>query len=209
VLVPFASQKLVAFLALRGEFVRRTFVAGSLWPETTDDRAHRCLRSTLWRIRCLGVPLLEVTPRRLRILPSVVLDTREQIESAYRSLDGSAAGPVDPSSLEGDLLPDWYDDWVVVERERLRQLRLHALEASAKRLLGDGKFADAIETLHVALRAEPLRESAHKILLETYLAEGNRGEALRHYREYRERLERRLGLQPGAELEHLVQRLTT
>ena len=207
-LVPFACQKLIAFLALRGEFVRRTFVAGSLWPDTTDDRAHRCLRSTLWRVRCLGVPLLEVTPSRVRIIPSVAVDTREQIESAYRSLDGSRpVGRVDPSALEGDLLPDWYDDWVVFERERLRQLRLHALEATARRSLADGKFADAVEILHVALRAEPLRESSHRILLETYLAEGNRGEALRHYREYREYLGRCLGLQPDPELEGLVQQL--
>ena len=209
VLVPFASQKLIAFLALRGEFVRRTFLAGSLWPDTTDDRAHRCLRSALWRIRSLDVPLLEATPSRVRILPSVVVDIREQIESAHRALDGSCpSGRQDFTALGGDLLPDWYDDWVVFERERLRQLRLHALEASAERLLGDGRFADAVETLHAALRAEPLRESSHRILVETYLAEGNRGEALRHYREYRERLERGLGLQPGPELERLVQQLT-
>src|SRR5262249_3418614 len=86
--------------------------------------------------------------------------------------------------LDAELLPDWYDDWVLLERERLRELRLHALEALALRLAALGRFAEAVEAGLAAVRSEPLRESAHRVLIRLHLAEGNRHRALCQYREY-------------------------
>ena len=43
----------------------------------------------------------------------------------------------------GELLPDWYDDWVLLERERFRQLRLHALDALCDDLTRAGRHWDA------------------------------------------------------------------
>jgi hypothetical protein len=67
-----------------------------------------------------------------------------------------AAVPV----LSADLLPDWYDDWVLLEAEDWRQLRLHALEALAGRLIALGCWGEAANAAGAAVRAEPLRESA-------------------------------------------------
>jgi len=67
-----------------------------------------------------------------------------------------AAVPV----LSADLLPDWYDDWVLLEAEDWRQLRLHALEALAGRLIALGRWGEAANAAGAAVRAEPLRESA-------------------------------------------------
>jgi DNA-binding SARP family transcriptional activator len=68
---------------------------------------------------------------------------------------------------------------VLVERERFRQLRLHALEALCRRLTGDGLHAEAVDAGIAAIAAEPLRESAHRALMSAHVAEGNRGEAMR------------------------------
>jgi DNA-binding SARP family transcriptional activator len=67
-------------------------------------------------------------------------------------------------ALGGELLPDWDDPWVEGERERLRQLRLHMLEAVADRFTATGQFGLAIEVAFRVLQADALRESAHREL---------------------------------------------
>jgi DNA-binding SARP family transcriptional activator len=104
----------------------------------------------------------------------------------------------------GELLPDWYDDWVVIERERHRQLRLHALEQLSARLSADGRHAAATEAGLAAIASEPLRESAHRVLIAVHLAEGNRGEALRQYRVCCGLLDRDLKVGPSPALQALV-----
>ena len=59
-----------------------------------------------------------------------------------------------------DFLPGWYDDWALMERERIRQRLLHALEAVSRRLARAGDYAGAVEAAMLAISAEPLRESA-------------------------------------------------
>ena len=86
------------------------------------------------------------------------------------------------ADLSADLLPDWYDDdWVLVEREQYHQLRLHALEAMCARLTSIGRFGQAVQAGLAAVQGEPLRESAHYILIKAHLAAGNRWEATRQY----------------------------
>ena len=77
------------------------------------------------------------------------------------------------------LLPDWYDDWVVDERERLGELRVLALELAADELIGAGAYCDAALLAKAAVRADPLRESATRLLIRLHLATGNPGEAVR------------------------------
>jgi DNA-binding SARP family transcriptional activator len=106
----------------------------------------------------------------------------------------------------GELLPGWYDDWVIFERERLRQLRLHALDALAERLTAQGRYADALETAMESVQAEPLRESANRTIIAIHLAEANAAEALRHYRFFRDLLRSELGLEPSARLATMLPR---
>ncbi|HEX2156656.1 MAG TPA: bacterial transcriptional activator domain-containing protein, partial [Actinomycetes bacterium] len=113
----------------------------------------------------------------------------------------------EPAALAGDLLPDWYEDWVVLERERLRQLRLHALEALCARLTGAGRFGAAVQAGLAAVAGEPLRESAHRTLIRAHLAEGNPGEAVRQYHLYRRLLTDELAIEPSPAIRGLVQPL--
>jgi DNA-binding SARP family transcriptional activator len=104
----------------------------------------------------------------------------------------------------GDLLPGWYDDWVLFERERLRQLRLHALELAAERLLANGRPGLALAVALEAVRVEPLRESAHRQVLAIHLAEGNVGEALRQYDALCRLLRAELGVEPSAQTARMI-----
>lgn len=107
-------------------------------------------------------------------------------------------------SVAGELLPDWYEDWVLVERERVRQLRLHSLEVLCGVLAAEGRFAQVTDAGLAAVAGEPLRESAHRALMTVYLAEGNPIEALRHYAIFRHLLAVQLGLLPSPAMESLV-----
>src|SRR3954447_3582460 len=80
-------------------------------------------------------------------------------------------------------------------QESYRQKRLHALEWSALKLCERGRYTDALAAGLGAVRCEPLRESAHRRVIQVHLAEGNHSEALRHYDGYRRLLADELGLQ--------------
>jgi DNA-binding SARP family transcriptional activator len=73
----------------------------------------------------------------------------------------------------------------------------------ANGLTSAGDYASAIQAALAAIRLEPLRESSHRCLIRTHLAEGNRSEAIRAYREYADRLERELGIDPSPLLREL------
>ena len=101
-------------------------------------------------------------------------------------------------------MPDWYDDWLLIERERFRQLRLHALEALCSYLADRGLFAAAAQAGLSAVAGEPLRESAHRALITAHLLEGNFSEAMRQYRIYSQILQTQLGLEPSEAIRQLV-----
>ena len=114
---------------------------------------------------------------------------------------------VPEAGLRGELLPGWYDDWVLLERERIRQLRMHALEHVATRLTAAGRYGDALQVAYAAVGAEPLRESAHRTVVRVHLAEGNLVEALRAYEQFRILLRDDLGIQPSELMVRLVRGL--
>jgi DNA-binding SARP family transcriptional activator len=201
-------QRLLAYLALHARPAARSSVAGTLWPEAAEERAAANLRSTLWRIRRTGLPLVSSSGAYLRLEPSVRLDVHESIGAARRILDAAATGDdldsLSEAALAGDVLPDWDDDWALLERERFRQIRLHALERRCDLLTSAGRTAEAIEAGLAVVAAEPLRESAHRALIRAHLAEGNRVEAIRQFALYRRLMHDDLGLEPSQDIAALV-----
>jgi DNA-binding SARP family transcriptional activator len=209
VALPMHAQRLVAFLALHGRWMLRSFVAGSLWLDSTDDRAAGSLRSSLWRVN-REAPLVETRGEQLRLDPGVVVDVDAAVEQAQGLLDLANGECLKPNDvlLREDLLPDWYDDWVALERERLRLLRVHALEQLCERLIAAARYGEATEAGLAAMRTEPLRESTQRLLVRIHLAQGNTNEALRRYQSFRAMLRDELGLEPTSQLTQLVAHLT-
>ncbi len=211
VLLPFSLQRLIAFLALHPGELLRTYVAGCLWPDSTQTRADASLRSALWRAQAPSADLIRATSTHVTMADTVTVDVQDVI-GLVRRLIAPATGcrnqDLNPARLTGELLPDWTaDDWIFLERERLRQLCLHGLESQAIRLLELGRHGEAIEAGLAAVRAGPLRESAHRVLIQIYLSEGNATEALRQYDWYRRLLRSELGLNPSVQVRRLVARL--
>jgi DNA-binding SARP family transcriptional activator len=207
--VPHGVQRLVAHLSLA---VRppRSAVAGHLWPDVPEDHAHGSLRSALWRLHKAAPGLVEVSPNSLSLADGVRVDVRDLDDWARRVRDPGCSlddVQVPEAGYRGELLPGWYDDWVLLERERLRQLRMHALELVAERLAAAGRYCDALQAAYAAVRAEPLRESAHRTVIRVHLAEGNTTEAVRAHEQFRVLLADELGVQPSEQMARLVQGL--
>jgi DNA-binding SARP family transcriptional activator len=185
VLLSPAGERLLAFVALRDAAPRHT-VAFRLWADHTEEQANSCLRSTLWRLpKPGGVALIRTAGGRLRLDRQLVVDiqvARRQVESW--PADDAPPDAIGVESFASDLLPAWYDDWLIIERERHRQLRLHALERLSAWYTARGQFATAIEAGLRAVAGDPLRESAHRCLVRAHLAEGNVSEAVRQTRSY-------------------------
>jgi DNA-binding SARP family transcriptional activator len=205
--LPLSAQRVIAFLALQARPVQRQFVAGSLWPESSDERANANLRTALWRLSGSHSLLAEATSTHLALDEAVEVDLHD-VSARARRLLHTGGRPQDDDlehlSEAAELLPDWYDDWVQIERERFRQLRLSALECLCIELTAEGRFPQAVEAGVSAMAAEPVRESAHRALIAAHLAAGNSGEALRQYRLCRNLLARRLGTEPSLEMRALV-----
>jgi DNA-binding SARP family transcriptional activator len=203
--IPPSARRVLAFLALNGRPLHRVFVAGQIWTESSQDHANACLRTTLWRLRQPGLRLVDARGSELWLAPNVPVDIDDVAERAHRVLDHRVErDDLARLSSAGDLLPDWYDDWLIVERERFRQLRLLALEALCEELTEAGRYPFAVEAGLAAVAGEPLRESAHRALMKAHLAAGNPVEALNQYRLFRQLIRKEAGLGPSAAMHALT-----
>ena len=211
--IPGMSQRLLAFLALHGRMAKRVAVAGTLWPDASESHAYCNLRSALARLQGTARKALATSKLEVGLAETVTVDVCHAQTLARRllnpavTLDRSELSIAAVPTLSADLLPDWYDDWVVVEAEDWRQLRLHALEALTRRLIAIGRWDEAVGAARAAVRAEPLRESGTAALIQVHLAEGNQSEAVREFRRYQALLRAELGLEPTHRLRQLIQGL--
>jgi DNA-binding SARP family transcriptional activator len=211
------EQRLIALLAVNGTRPR-AYLAGRLWPDTTDARAAASLRAAVCRVERGAPGLLRGGDGHLGLEPGTVVDIHEVVsraEALCRAV--AAAGAEQPGDdwclqsltllLRGELLSGWYDEWVSDERERLQSLRLGALEAVAEILRVRGQHAAALSAALGATGIEPLRESAHRALIRIYLDDGNFHAALRAYGSFGRRMLAELGVRPSPQLDALVRPL--
>jgi DNA-binding SARP family transcriptional activator len=202
--LPLPSRRLLALLAVHERPLLRVSIAGVLWPDAPLARAMTSLRSAL---RCCGSELVERSKTQLRLAPGVGVDFRTSVRLASDVLTGRidlTDVAVAMALICDEVLPDWPDDWVEPFRERHRRLRLDALETMAEGLLAAGQPRLAAAACLSVTDAEPLRESAHLLLIKALLAEGNRANAIRHYRYVCRLVEVELGMAPAFRLTDLV-----
>ncbi|MEV7323513.1 BTAD domain-containing putative transcriptional regulator [Streptomyces sp. NPDC093970] len=207
VAVPASAQRLLAYLGLHGH-APRSVVAGTLWPDVAEEHALGSLRTVLWRLRRMRQPAVRGDGDSLCLTDGVSVDVDDFTRAALRLTGSSRACADAPAPLvlleSGELLPGWDEEWIRPERERLRQLRLHALESLSVRLTVRGCYALALEAALRCVAIEPLRESAHCAVLAVHLAEHNVVEAIRHYEAFRRLLREELGIEPSARLAGMV-----
>lgn len=181
------AERVLGFLAIQHLPITRSRVAGSLWTDRPQERASANLRSALWRVNRVSTSLVNSDGKVLSLGSIISLDLRKAKKAASSLSDG--ADLIDrmptPDMFVGDLLPTWDYEWLIVERERHRQMCLHALENLAQASIDQGDFARALQTALTASDLDPLRETPHRLIIAVHLQEGNHSEALRHYRQFR------------------------
>ncbi len=208
--IPEGSKRLLVLLALHRRRVERKWAAGILWPNGDDERATGNLRSSIWRLRGTGVDLLEVDKLCVGLAPHVSVDIDSIDRWAGRVAGGVATEDdlhIHPGSLDAlELLPGWYDEWVIMSRERLRHRVLHALEALSPTLSRRGRHHEAVEAAMLAARIEPFRDSAQRALIAAHIAEGNWNEGRRSCQLYVDLLRNELGIDPPWDLSDFLNR---
>ena len=139
------GERLLAYLALRGVSPRDA-VAFRLWADHGEEHALACQRSTLWRLpKPDGAALVRTDNARVRLADDVQVDVAHQRGQAAAWAEGEPLPPgLTTRGFTADVLPGWYDDWLILDRERHRQMRLHLLERMSTWLTGAGRYGEAI-----------------------------------------------------------------
>ena len=204
--VPKGVERLIALLAANPRGQLRSAAARQLTPHLETASAQASLRKTLTRLRATRLQVCETDGVTLRLSPRVSVDVWEAEALAARIAAHPAEPPEagDTELLGLELLPDWHDAWVELERTRLRDLFLEALDVHARRLAESGHLYAAVAAAHAAVRADPIRESAVSVLIEIHRGQGNAGQLVRAYLSFRERLRATLGIEPSPALRELV-----
>jgi hypothetical protein len=118
----------------------------------------------LWRLRGAGLDLVEADQREMWLAPGTEVDAHVDAARGIRLAEGRPLpDDLDPRAwrtLGRPLLPGWYDDWVIFERELLRQRQLHGMEALGRHLVRERRYAEAVEVGLRIVAVDPLRESA-------------------------------------------------
>lgn len=202
--LPQPARRVLAYLALHRKPPMRAHLAFALWPDANEQRAIGSLRMALWA-------LTHEVPKIVTIAnDEVVLDPGTEVDVAWFSAqagedlaDGARAEHLIQGFCE-PLLPGWYDDWLTQPRESWDDARIHALEAIARSRIRAEDWRLAMAAARAAVAVDQLRETARRLLIEAYTAEGNLAQARRELRDFSKLLMAELGVWPSAELEALV-----
>lgn len=198
--LPSTEQRLVGLLALRGP-QSRAQVWGSLWPDGDDAHAAAALRSVLWRVRRVDASLVEARGDALALDPALPVDVHHLLLQAGRQVPAPVT-----DVPQGELLPGSDDPWVVERRPQVLEAQVHLLLIGGEQHRAQQAYGAALACAHAALRIDPLRESAHRLVLEVHLDEGDVAAVVRGYEAYAELLRTEMGLQPSARIRSLLPR---
>jgi DNA-binding SARP family transcriptional activator len=181
-----------------------------LWPDSTEGQARTNLRNVLHTLRRASPEverMLEVTPRTLqwrreepyRVDVAEFVSAVEEADEAEVGSDRMVAAL--RAAIEfytGDLLEGSYDEWLIEERERLRDRYLSALRRLTSALADRAEYAEAIRLGRELARCAPLHEDTYRLLMRVHDATGDRAGAVRIYHECAATLQRELGVEPSA-----------
>src|SRR6185503_4983020 len=200
-----AGQSLLAYLALTaGTPHRREKLAGTFWPDTTDENARKNLRQELWRIR-KAISTQQTTEGEYLLADEFTLKfNREakhwldvaQMERPDLDLQSLIANL---SLYQGELLPGFYDEWITLERERIQAVFDVRVDQLLEQLITAERWMAAQEWGERWLTLSGVRESAYRALM---LASGVRGDMAKVaslYQRCTDQLLEHLGVEPSPE----------
>jgi DNA-binding SARP family transcriptional activator len=200
------AQALLAYLVVEpGEAHLRDKLAALLWGDSSDQRARQSLRQTLLALR---QALPQTDPELLRIdADTVAVDRRavqvDALDLGQLVVEGTPEALAQAAALyAGDFLEGLsvqeprFEEWLIRERERLRELALEALAKLLAHQIETAADQEGIRTAGRLLTLDPLQEPVHRALMRLYARHGRRGAALRQYQICVAALRRELGVAP-------------
>ena len=197
------AQALLVYLAANPGPHTRQALAGLLWSDLPEEKARANLRTALSRLRSsFGEAILTTQQSAaIHVAAGVWLDAAN-FEQGLKSSSPQARREA-ISLYRGDFLADFslrgadlFEDWVIIERERLRQLALNGLSELASLAQQSGSLPQAVADLQRLLQLDPWRETAHRRLMRLYAESGDRAAALAQFETCREQLSVQLGVEP-------------
>jgi TolB-like protein/Tfp pilus assembly protein PilF len=209
------ERALLAYLAMpAGESRSREKLAGMLWSERGEKQARDSLKQAMLKLRKVvdgEQPSALLTDREfVTLVPAAVSIDVTEFERLIG--DGTPEAVARAMSLyRGDLLDGLevkdpaFEEWLLMERQRLRDLARSALARLLPRQIADGMHDQAAATARRLIQLDPLREEAHRALMRIYAEQGQAALALKQYQICRDKLQAELGVKPEAETERLCQ----
>jgi DNA-binding SARP family transcriptional activator len=205
------SQSLLAYLLLHRETPHsRDALAEMFWPGRPPQRARRSLATALWRIRRSFAPIdpLQTDHQFARItLPGDVLVDAERFQRVVAQATGVEALQEAVTLYHGDLLPGFYDDWVVRKRDWMQAQYQQALLRLMEQHEARGEHPQTLAAARQVLALDDCNEAAHRAAMRAYASMGQRAAALAQYQRCRDALAREMALPPSAETQAQYQRL--
>jgi len=215
-------QSLLAYLVLHRDVPQqRQHLAFLFWPETTEAQARNNLRQLLHQLR-QALPAMEqflssdthmlhwhpVTPFHLDVAAfeqTLALADAATQRNDQHSLQTALAKA--DSLYRGELLPGCYDEWILPERDRLRQRHLQVLEQLLRLFEVQGDNVTAIRYAQRLLALDPLSENLYRRLMRLFALNNDRASALHVYHTCVTTLQRELGVDPDTATREAYERL--
>ena len=213
------ANELLALLLLCGHHAHhREKLATTLWSGSPHVSAAHSFRTTLWRLRRALEPPGVARGTYLSTTRPGEVGFNWQSEHSVDVLEFQAAlsrcnttnvGTASDNDLqaieralklyEGELLEGHFDDWIIYERERLRDLFIRGLSYLMRELMRRQNYRHAIACGRRVLAEDPLRESVHRDLMGSYVEVGQRAEAIKLYERLSSTLDTELEVAPAKE----------
>ena len=222
-IVRFRTQKTGALLAClarhRGRSHARDALIERFWPDSDLKAARSNLSVALNALRRQLEPpgfaagdVLVADHARVSLNPAAFTTDIEEFEGALHAAEAGVGAPAAAWAVAvdlygGDLLPGLYDDWVLAERDRLRDAWVAALRQAVRALSEGGEPERALGYAHRLAQADPFEEASHLALVRLYLEVGRPQDGLRHYREMERLLREELRVEPSETARALAARL--
>ncbi len=205
------QQELLTYLILnRRRQPSRQQIASLLWAESSDRQALTNLRRELHNLRrrlpqadhFLSIESGDLRWRDGAPFTCDVYDFEATTKQGHLEALQQAA-----HLYQGDLLPQCYQDWIALERGRLRGMLIDVLKRLTAALEERRGYADAIQHARRLIALEPLEEEAYRTLMRLYALQGDRAAALQAYHTCAAIIGRELGVNPAPATRAVYERL--
>lgn len=208
------AQALLAYLSVNANTpIRREKLAGMFWPETSDSDARRNLRVVLHGLRRdlqddgrKGGQFIQSDRQTIALDTSndCWIDTLE-LETLQRQTKNTDRLTEQLPIYAGELLPGFYDNWVVLERERYRAIFEDCIFKLIEDLLAAGQHREVIEWGERWIALGQVPEPAYRAIMLAHYACGDIASAASTYRRCVQALRQELGVQPSQQTRDVYQ----